>query len=306
MAVLIDDDFQSYTVGANPPFGPYASGGSLAAIGVNPVTIVNTPVGVFGDVKSANVPAVRSLQFPSASVQNTAPFYQQFSVFQAYQIGSANGTSENGTIFGFGNHNEPFYQSALATLKILADGTLAFTDETGTTFFAISDFSLLIGQWYFFRVDISFGVLGNGHFSYTCTWYVDGIARLSITNIDTQIPSSGFSPFFYVNAIILGGAGGGSNIGRTTVYDTIQAAGFYPHPGSPVAKVTQGVIELITSTVPGPPTPPFPPGPLPGPPVPGPGGCAEQSKLSVAPGLSVAGTAPPSIPGQTNSLKSQL
>ena len=40
-----------------------------------------------------------------------------------------------------------------------------------------------------------------------------------------------------------------------------------------------------------------------------PGGCAEQSQLSVlspGPGLSVAGTAPPSIPGQTNSLKSQL
>lgn len=44
----------------------------------------------------------------------------------------------------------------------------------------------------------------------------------------------------------------------------------------------------------------------PPPPPPGPGGCAEQSKLSVIPGLSVAGAAPPSIPGQTNSLKSQL
>lgn len=59
------------------------------------------------------------------------------------------------------------------------------------------------------------------------------------------------------------------------------------------------------------PPPPFPPvpgpGPAPGPPTPPvPGGCAEFSKLSAAPTGAAAGTAPPSIPGQTNSLKSQL
>jgi hypothetical protein len=305
MPVLIDDDFQTYSVGANAPFGPYASGGSLAGIGVVAAVVVNTPVGVFGDVKSVKTPAVQCLQFPSASVQNTAPYYQQFSVYQAFQIGSANGTSENGVVLSFQNLNQPFSGAALATLKIFGDGTLAFTTENELYCYAVSDFSLLIGQWYFFRIDISFSVLGSGNFGYTCTWYVDGIAQLSVTNNDTGIASAGF-PYSYVNAIVMGGAGGGGYIGRTTVYSTIQAAGFYPHPGSPVARVTQGVIELMTSTVPGPPTPPFPPGPLPGPPVPGPCGCAEQSKLSVQPGLSVAGTAPPSIPGQTNSLKSQL
>src|ERR1035437_7594560 len=98
MAVLIDDDFQSYSLGAIAPFGPYASGGRLAGKGVVAATVVNTPVGVFGDVKSLTMPAVECLQFPSASVQNTAPYYQQFSVYQAFQIGSANGTSENGVV----------------------------------------------------------------------------------------------------------------------------------------------------------------------------------------------------------------
>jgi|ERR1019366_1937291 hypothetical protein len=302
MSVLIDDDFQSYSVGAIAPFGPYASGGSLEARGVVAANIVNTPVGVFGDVQSLNLPAVVCLQFPSATVPNTTPFYQQFSVYQAFNIDSANGVSENGVVMGFGNYNQPSSGSSLATLKILGDGTLALTNENQLFVYGVSDFSLLVAQWYFFRIDISFSTLGNGNVGYTCTWYVDGIARLSATNVDTFIAASGFA-HLYVNAIFLGGAGLGTFIGRTTVYDTIQAAGFYPHPGSPVAKVTQGVIELITSTVPGPPTPPIPP---PGPPIPGPGGCAEQSKLSVAPGLSVAGAAPPSIPGQTNSLKSQL
>lgn len=63
------------------------------------------------------------------------------------------------------------------------------------------------------------------------------------------------------------------------------------------SRMSQIAVELILCSSPVPP---------PGPPVPGPGGCAEQSKLSVIPGLSVAGAAPPSIPGQTNSLKSQL
>lgn len=304
MAILIDDDFQSYTVGQGPPFGPYVSGGSLEGIGVVAATIVNTPLGVFGDVKSLNTPAINCLQFPNATTPNTAPFYQQFTVYRAFNIAFSNGVSENGIVMGFGNYNQPSSGASLATLKILSDGSLAFTNENQGFFFAVSDFSLLTAQWYFFRIDIAFSTLGNGNVGYTATWYVDGIARLSVTNNDTFIPASGFSPHLYVNAIFIGGVGGGCYNGRLTIYDTIQAPGFYPNPGTPVAKVTQGVIELITSTTPAPPTPPTPPGP--GPPAPGPGGCAEQSKLSVQPGLSVTGTAPPSIPGQTNSLTSKL
>lgn len=307
MAVLIDEDFQSYAVAAAPPYGPYASGGSLVLTGVAIPRITATPVGVFGDTKSLDTPPFTCLQFPSNPTTNLQAYYQQFTVYQAFQIASSNGLSENGLVMAFCNYDQPVGASAaIATLKILGDGTLGFCNEGQTAFFAVSDFSLLVGQWYFFRVDISFSILGSGHFAYTCTWYVDGIARLTAT-VDTGVASGGgFAGHAYCNALIFGGVGGGVYMGRLTVYDAIQAAGFYPHPGTPVARVTQGVIELITSTVPGPAPPDPPPGPPPGPPVPGPGGCAEQSKLSVAPGLSVAGTAPPSIPGQTNSLKSQL
>jgi hypothetical protein len=294
VAVIYDDDFQSYTLGANPPYG------SLVAIGVVPATIADAVAGLYGDAQYVDVPGVRALQYPTATPTHLLPYYQQFSVFRGLLI-LPNATSENGVILQFYGDNAVDFSAALATIKVLADGTLALTDSSETAFYAVSDFSLLCNSWHWLQVNIAFGQ-ANGFITYAIEIAVNGISVLT-ANVTTNVDPTPYGPYLYCNYIVLGGAGTAGYLGRLTITDVIQPIGTDPHPGTPVAKVSQGVIELITSTVPG---PPAPPGPPPGPPTPMPAGCAETSKLGAAPVISAAGTAAPSIPGQTNSLKSQL
>lgn len=296
MATLYDDDFQSYALAANPPYG------SLEQIGVAaPVIAAATPA-FFGDVKTVSCPAFQCLQYPTAAPTHLLPFNQQLTVFFGVNLSGAD--SELGTIMQCYGQNLSDYATDIYSLRILNDGTLALGTGNGLNWYGVSDFSLLENQWYWFQVNVAFGSSG-GFVTYTTTIAVNGQVVLTLTNQSTG-QSIGNFPSGYCNFIKFGGAGSGLQLGRLSIFNPIQAIGSVPHPGTPSAFVTQGVIELLTSTVP-PPTPPDPPpGPPPGPPVPGPGGCAEQSKLSAAPVQSVAGTAAPSIPGQTNSLKSKL
>jgi hypothetical protein len=304
MALLYDENFQSYALGATPPFA------NLSGSGI----IVNTTPGPYGDSQCLKQGSTQAVTYPILPTITLAqaqagvtyaslgvPSYSAATVFQALFIDYY--PAMNGQILTFNSNLSPFAGVAPAAVRILSDGTVAVTapaSSAASANQAISTYSLTPGKWYFFQTNISFSNDGT-YVIVTITVAVNGVPVVTASWTTGQLLSG--VPALYWNNLQVGTAGNGGYIDRLTIYSDVEIMPSFPHLGTPVARVTQGVIEIARPTVA---PPPPPPGPPPGPPVPAPGGCAEQSKLSVMPGLSAAGTAPPSIPGQTNSLKSQL
>lgn len=243
MSILLDDDFQSYAVGANPPYGNLYTGNIVAPI------IVNSPLGVYGDAKSVQMPSLNGALFwpcPPLSINNSFPAYTEFMIIQAIFVQQDNASSL-GPLLVFNSYLNPFNGFSLAAIQLYADGTIGICGEffsLGQIPEAISDFSLLQGKWYLIQTNIRFGA-SAGVVTIDAEVGVNGVSVVSFSGLTTT-PISGL-PATYVNAIQLGGAGGGMFMGRTTFYDTVQPMGTFPHPGTPESRVSQGVIELILS-----------------------------------------------------------
>src|SRR5665213_105603 len=239
MALLLDEDFQSYTVGQGPPYGtllwPYSGSPSVA----------NSIVGVFGDAKELSMSGADVL-FPVTflSLSHTLPAFSQFSVFHTLFV-QANNSSSAGTLISFNWNDNPFGGVSVAAIQVLPDGTVGISNDIASIIpNAVSDLAIKQNGWYQFRTDIVFSNIGSVCYI-DCQVYVNGVLWVTYNGPQTVNFAAITKP--YINNVVFGGAGGGSFIGRLAVYDTIQASGFYPHPGTPEARITQGVIELILS-----------------------------------------------------------
>lgn len=248
MAILADDDFQSYPLGANPAYVSYANA-SVAGF----ATIVNTPVGIFGDTKSLamGAGAVQYPQLPSITLAQAlagvtyansgVPAYQNLTLFFGHRISGTGGTDQFGFLLQLNNNINPYQGDTILRLDVNADGTLSFVSPDGR--WATSDFALLTDNWNFFQVNLAFSTSG-GFIAINATVAVNGQVVLSGTHTTNRVAAA--YPNLYINNLIWGPVGGGGGyLARTTIYDTIQSIGAMPHPGSPSAFVSQGVIELI-------------------------------------------------------------
>jgi hypothetical protein len=238
--IVLDDDFQSYALGQFPPYGP------IVKIGVTNATI--NAGGIFGDTQAVGLPPFQCLQWPGAVHGPLDHYYQQASIIFGFQV-TASDLSENGELIQLHANQNGGFDNAVLTLKVLNDGTLAFTTENQLNIFAVSDFSLLTNQWYWFQLDVAFAAIA-GDLVYTAQVSINGLTVLSVTNLHTGLFSTNYpTPGF--NFWVLSGCGLGNALTRITMYDTIQPVGTAPHPGgTPAARLNQGLIELILKAEP--------------------------------------------------------
>jgi hypothetical protein len=240
MGIVLDDDFQSYALGQNPPYGP------IVKIGVTNAAIAAG--GIFGDTQSVALPAFQCLQWPGAAHSPLDHYYQQSTIIFGFQVTAAD-TSQNGELIQLHANQNGGFDNAVLTLKVMNDGTLAFTTENQLNIFAISDFSLLTNQWYWFQLNVAFAAIA-GALVYTAQVAINGQVVLSVTNLNTGLLSALYpTPGF--NYWVLSGCGLGNALARITMYDAIQPVGTAPHPGgTPAARINQGLIELILKAEP--------------------------------------------------------
>ncbi len=252
MALLTDNDFQGYAIGAIPPYGNFAqSTGSAVA------SRISTAVGgIYGDTKtvsdpSLTYPVLPVIAFPPATTYQLlgVPAYSEFTVFQSLNLSS--GIDERGAILTFSCLKDPWNGVDLAGVRILDDGTIAIVCPSNSGFslpVAVSDFSLLTNKHHFIQTNIRFSNVG-GLLAIDCQVAVNGQVVVSYNGVGHEPATRLVTtlPDLYVNNIRFLGAGGGGYQGRTTIYSTVQAIGAVPHPGTPVGFVSQGVIELIKS-----------------------------------------------------------
>jgi Putative Ig domain len=243
VAILYDDDFQSYSIGQNQPYGLLVKGNI-----VNSVIEASASPSLFGDAKAVSIPTLaQSLVYPTDDPDPLfIPFYSSGTV--TWGINLINTTIDlQSTLLQFisaGDINTGGWLQPLLTLRLLSDGTLAFTTANFLNIFAVSDFALLTEQWYWFQVDANFFV-NAGNVFYSAIVSVNGQVVLSITNQDTFLSLSDVHNFPQWDLIGFGGGGQGSHIGRVTIYDSQQSLNTYAHGGDPVARVSSMVIELI-------------------------------------------------------------
>ncbi len=249
MAILADDDFQSYALGLNPPFTSYQNYNTAGV-----TEVVNTLTGIYGDAKSLAM-RVAGVQYPILPTITLAqalagdtytsrgvPSYSETSVFWGLLI-AAGGTDEQGSILLINYNVNPFAGNTLLTVEVLNDGTLSFVSPNAR--WAVSDFSLLSGTLYFLQLNVAFTTDG-GFIRVTASLAVDGLVVIS-GSFKTAIGTGGFPSLYWNNIVFAGAGGGGGYIWRSTIYDTQQAIGSVPHPGSPEARISEGVIELVLS-----------------------------------------------------------
>lgn len=242
MAILYDDDFQSYALASNPPYGAL---GQYSGTSV----IVNTPGGIFGDVKSVKNSAGK-LCYPALpwapGWSATSPFYQQFSIFFGLRIESIASLIGYG-LLSFMSNQDQFNIIELLNLRIEEDGTLGFAQgpsNVATRFGNSGGFSLRAGAYYWFQVNVSFGTAGGTGFA-TCN------AEVAVNGVSVMTAACNFGrttaglPGAWINGIYLGSAGQDCYIGRLTINTVMQPIGSDPHIGSPNVLIGQGIIEII-------------------------------------------------------------
>lgn len=254
MALLYNDDFQSYAIGQIPPYANLQN----ASVAGTPIIVAG---GAYGDAQSLSMPANTGVTYPIlpnitlaqalAGVTYASlgvPSYSGLST--SFYLNLHNFPDLQGEIISVHSDANPFSGGAIAAVRIMTDGSIAIVAPSTSAFAtpqAISDFSLRPLAAYWFQVDMQFG--GSGSFmTATMTVTVNGISVVSSTWTTTQALAS--LPVTYWNRVTFAGAGNGYTMGRLVIYDTPQTIPSWTSPGTPVALVDQGVIELVKSVTP--------------------------------------------------------
>ena len=247
MAYLLDENFQSYADGTTPPYANLSGGGG--------VVVQDTQAGPYGDSKSLQMGATSGVTYPilpNITLEEAeegvtyaslgVPSYSTATVWQALFVNYY--PAMNGDILIFNSNLNPFSGISIAAVRILPDGTVAITAPRSSAFSnnqAISTYALYPGKWYFFQTTISFSTDGTSVIV-NMTVAVNGVPIVA-SNWTTVQSLSGV-PALYWNNITFGGCGNGCFIDRLTIDQPVDAMPSFPHPGTPVARVSQGVIEL--------------------------------------------------------------
>lgn len=234
MSILYDNDFSSFTVGDVPPYG------DLENVSVVQPRIAATIPGIYGDANYVTMPSLQALIYPHINPSTSFPAYTAFTLFAGMRQGQT-GVDQEGTILTVNSNLNPFAGATLLTVNINSDGTFSAISANGGER-AVSDFSTYQEKWWMFQISCQFSAFAG---TLLCTVKI-GINGVTIINsaLLSNLAVAGI-PATYWNNLILGGSAGGSQMGRLTIYDEIIDIGVNPHPGTPEARVSQGVIELI-------------------------------------------------------------
>jgi hypothetical protein len=189
------------------------------------------------------MPAGPALIYPTQTPDNTLPAFTEVTVFHGLSINNS-GTDEEGTLLQVDSNLSTFAGAGCASVSVFSDGTIGVAMDGVIP--KVSDFALLRAGWYFIQHNLTFFDAG-GFLACTYEIGVNGISVLAGVLVSTRLTST--MPAVWWNNLRVGGcgSGGGSLMGRLTVYDTIQPIGSVPHAGTPQARITQGVIELVIS-----------------------------------------------------------
>jgi hypothetical protein len=249
MALLYDDDFSLYSIGQHPPYANLAN----ATIAGSPTVIAG---GAYGDTQDLGIPTNVGIVFPIlpfislpdalAGVTYSSlgvPVYSGFSC--SFYLRLENTDQLNGEIVSFNSNANPYQGARIAAVRILEDGTIGIVSPAGSAFAppqAISDFALkpLVNYW--FQINVQFGSSGS-FMTADMAVAINGLPVVSSAWTTTQLLAN--IPVNYWNSVNFQGAGLGIEFGRLSIYDTPQTIPSYTHPGTPLGRVNQGVIELV-------------------------------------------------------------
>lgn len=254
MGLLYDDNFQSYSIGQHPPYTDLQNATIAGAPFIQAGGGYDDPQCLFSPSNEGVVyPILPFISLPDAEAGVTyeslgVPTYQALSA--SFYLKLFNTADPQGEIFTVNSSPNPYAVTHIAAVRILTDGTIAIVATAGSAFAipqAISDYALHTNATYWFQINMQFGTGGDGNMTAVMTVAVNGLPIVS-SNWNTGFPVSALAVAYW-NNVQFSGAGLGVQIGRLTIYDTPQTIPSYAHPGSPVARVNQGVIELIKSQI---------------------------------------------------------
>lgn len=231
---IYQDDFQSYSLGQTAPWGSLTE-----PTGTGSIISTATPDGLVGPYGQTQY-----LGFGGTLEYNDSVPRTSGSIFFAAMFPSAQGfySGANLLVFHTGNPSTTFPSVGF---RINIDGTITPTDRNGNPLGVFSgvnttsDLRLRLDTWHFFQFNVSFAnVAGNCSVTYTVA--VDGQTFISDTQISGTYPTTP-----WVLTLIQGTL----NLSDLTI-DTLQAVNTLPTPGSPIARVTNQVIELLLAQIP--------------------------------------------------------
>lgn len=227
MAAYLDDDFQGYAIGTNPPFGSFAGSGFFAQI-------VSEPGGT-------GIPGTdRSLQIILATVEFVNGAYlTQFTqflslyltgplTFNGWSYAISNGPGANGTF-------------EILHLKVENDSTISLY-QGGTLLANSGDKWFNFYSWNFLQINVTLSdvnVSGTDRVNIDFELAVNGVSVLvfnSTTPLATSVLANATAEANRFQML-------GGRFGAFTL-DTLQPIVSYPHAGSPKARVTQAALEV--------------------------------------------------------------
>lgn len=223
MAAILDDDFQSYTIGDVLPLGSFTNAGA----------IIDTIVagGPSGTTKCFRL-------FGAAQYDHLTGI-SGFSQFIAVNASAASG------VVAFVNGPNSFNQfHTLVSIRIEADGTVSIVDPDGKVKNSF-DNTCPFNTWNFFQINVTLTSEFNiplGVFTVNIDVVVAlngvsivGFSRLSSIPTANLMGSTAAVNIFQMN---------GDALFDAYTLDGLQPIVTYPHPGTPTCRINQGVIEL--------------------------------------------------------------
>jgi hypothetical protein len=229
MAIL-DDDFQSYAIGATMPFGSWIWNGLSAP------QIVSEPGGT-------GIPGTdRSLRIFQATAEFVPLSYlASFTQWVAMRVNDSTGAQ---SILSFANGPNALSQTfEILQLQIEPDSTLTATCPSSGQILANSgDLLFRFHTWNFFQINVQLSdvlVAGVAKVNIQCTVALNGTIVMTF-NVTTSMGAAGLkNATSEVNRFqLLGGSYGAYTL------DTLTAIGTYPHAGTPDAIAYQAPIEV--------------------------------------------------------------
>ena len=234
----LSDDFESYSVGAHPPFGSWTS----------PFLNPNLCTIVAGGTETGGVGSTKCLQILGGSlVYDTLPaFSTSASVFFAFYADQSRFASgETLELFDFVNGpNGSSQYASLLSVRLETDTTMSCYAGSQFVCNSIDKFPRL-QTWNFLQINVTFStatILGVD--------FVHVVVHVAL-NGEEIMSSSGFDTTLQVSLLL--GTAAKVNIFRLRSnsilidnfkQDTLQAIVTYPNPGTPKNKVYQGSAEL--------------------------------------------------------------
>lgn len=228
---IYDDDFQSYSIGANVPFGswklfPSAFTAQIQA-GGSGVPGTDRNLGIFlGSVILD--PAV-------------AGYQTSFTQFLAFKLspGFTNGLQ----IMAFGNGPIGGPSFTLLEIRVEVDSTITIVDSTGAAILANSgDKWLQPNIWHFLQVNVTVSDILVGSTKFVQAAFelgLNGTSIISFTKTLTTVATALFTGTSAINQFILSGG----NYGAYTLQGLVGVP-TYPHGGSPKARINQAAAEV--------------------------------------------------------------